>query len=441
MRRLLLIGIVLAFVGGMQSPATALSFALPPLSVTAVPNAIPPGNTFEVNGRCYAETDRVSVQMVRQARPGVGAKVLQSRTLTLDSERGYRTTFINNLTTAPGFPVDAQVFASCGDYTAHTPFVSTQLVYPNERVRILTLQADGPCGTCVAHVKAFDAYANLSTFHNSYVKDWPRSGSLAALSRAENTPTVVATSPGPLAVVNFFPFGIVPYGEFTGGVEFAWGDFQGDSALEVVTGPGAGGGPHIKVFSAQRADNTPTFGPSYNEIGGFFAYAPEFLGGVRVAVGDVVGSDEPEIITAPGPGGGPHIRVFSLNGTLLRQFLAYAPNVTGGVSVAVGDVVAGGKHEIVTGAGPGGAAHVRTFTWSGQPVGAGFYAYDPSFTGGVWVAAGDVDSQGGHDIVTGAGAGGMPHVRVFTSPDGAFTSPGFFAYEDLPTGVRVAVPR
>lgn len=206
------------------------------------------------------------------------------------------------------------------------------------------------------------------------------------------------------------------------------GDFS------VATAPRPGGGPNVKTFKSNNS-----FG--YDQISSFFAYSPDFTGGVRIAVGDVYGDDKPEIVTATGPGGGPHVRVFTSTGALISEFYAYASNFTGVVSVAVGDVVPGGKEEIVTGAGPGGAPHVKTFDSSGKQIGSWFYAYDQAFPFGVWVAVGNVDKQGGDEIVTGTGAGGMPHVRWFTSPDGAFSSPGFYAYEDLPTGVRVAAPR
>ena len=43
-----------------------------------------------------------------------------------------------------------------------------------------------------------------------------------------------------------------------------------------------------------------------------------------------------------------------------------------------------------------------------------FYAYDPSLCAAASiVSAGDIDGDGKADIVTGAGAGGAPHVQVF----------------------------
>src|SRR5207244_7834125 len=64
----------------------------------------------------------------------------------------------------------------------------------------------------------------------------------------------------------------------------------------------------------------------------FFAYASNFGGGVRVATGDVTGDGIEDVITAPGAGGGPHVKVFDgATGKLIREFMAYAPNFSGGV--------------------------------------------------------------------------------------------------------------
>jgi hypothetical protein len=45
-------------------------------------------------------------------------------------------------------------------------------------------------------------------------------------------------------------------------------------------------------------------------------------------------------------------------------------------------------------------------------------AYDPSFSGGVSLATADVNYDGIDDIITGAGLGGAPHIREFNSNTG-----------------------
>jgi uncharacterized repeat protein (TIGR01451 family) len=223
---------------------------------------------------------------------------------------------------------------------------------------------------------------------------------------------------------------------FPGGVSVAAGDVTGDGVNELITGAGPGGGPHVRVWTVT--------GSSVSELGGFFAYDPAFPGGVSVAVGDVTGDGVSELITGAGAGGGPHVRVWSVAGgslTELGGFFAYHPAFPGGVSVAVGDVTGDGVGDLITGAGPGGGPHVRVWSLVGSDLVevAGFFAYDPAFPGGVFVAAGDVTGDGVAELITGAGPGGGPHVRVWSlTPAGIVEVTGFFAYNPaFPGGVRV----
>ena len=212
--------------------------------------------------------------------------------------------------------------------------------------------------------------------------------------------------------------------KFTGGVRVAQGHIDGDGILDVITGAGAGGGPHIKVFS----------GESGKEIRSFFAYDPLFNGGVNVAAGDVDGDGIDDVITGAGAGGGPHVKVFSgESGKEIHSFFAYDSLFTGGVNVAAGDVDGDGIDDVITGAGAGGGPHVKVFSGeSGKEIHS-FFAYDSLFTGGVNVAAGDVDGDGIDDVITGAGAGGGPHVKVFSGESGKEIR-SFFAYDPLFTG-------
>ena len=215
---------------------------------------------------------------------------------------------------------------------------------------------------------------------------------------------------------------------FPGGVRVALGDVTGDGVLDIITGAGPGGGPHVRVWN----------GTDLTEVGGFFAYNPAFSGGVFVAAGDVNGDGKADIITGAGAGGGPHVRIWDgATFTEIGGFFAYDPAFPGGVTVAAGDVNGDGLADIITGAGPSGGPHVRV--WNGATLAelGGFFAYDPAFPGGVNVAAGDVNGDGLADIITGAGPGGGPHVRVWNGATFAELG-GFFAYDPaFPGGVVV----
>jgi hypothetical protein len=103
-----------------------------------------------------------------------------------------------------------------------------------------------------------------------------------------------------------------------------------DPAPEIVTGAGPGGGPHVKVFNDVTGGLVVTSGT----IGSFFPYAPAFTGGAHVGCADVNLDGVPDVITGPGPGGGPHVRAFSgLTGADVFNVFAFPPAFTGGAFV------------------------------------------------------------------------------------------------------------
>jgi hypothetical protein len=215
---------------------------------------------------------------------------------------------------------------------------------------------------------------------------------------------------------------------FRGGVRVAVGDLNGDGFPDVVTAPGPGGGPDIRVFDGRTGTLIREFG----------AFVPNFLGGVNVAVGDVNHDGVPDILVGADAGGGPQVELFSgADGSLLTSFYAYDLSFHGGVRVAVGDVNGDGYGDLITAAGAGGGPHVKVFSGNDGSLSYSFMAYTPVFTGGVYVAAGDTNGDGKADVITGAGAGAGPEVRVFSGATGGLLQ-DFFAYSPaFPGGVRV----
>lgn len=114
---------------------------------------------------------------------------------------------------------------------------------------------------------------------------------------------------------------------YRGGVNVAACDLDNDGVNEVVTGAAWNGGPHIRVF-----DNMGNV-----KFGGFFAFDQAFRGGVNVACGDITRDGVDDIVVGAGLGGGPDVKVFSMNGTLLAEKFVDDATKNTGVFVAVND--------------------------------------------------------------------------------------------------------
>jgi hypothetical protein len=158
------------------------------------------------------------------------------------------------------------------------------------------------------------------------------------------------------------------------GLNLALGYLNDQSQLELVVGSGAGSEPLVKIFSADA-----------NLITSFYPYEKKFRGGVKVAVANLDGRKDhgqSEIIVAPGAGRDPLVKIYNGDLGLKKQFLAYNKNWQGGLNISAGDVNNDGISEIILGANPGAAPHVRIFDGEANLV-ESFYAWPESFKGGV----------------------------------------------------------
>ena len=298
----------------------------------------------------------------------------------------------------------------------------------------------GPTGG--PHVRVFNTSGNLENSFFAY-EEQVRSGVTVVSGDVDGDgEKEIVTGPGNNAGPHVRIFekdgtilnpGFFAYEEhFRGGVNVTLGDLDGDNIDEIIAGAGVGGGPHIRVFDQYGNQKlTP----------GFFAYSENFRGGVNVATGDIDRDGVDEIIAGAGKGGGPQIRVFEGDGTLKPiQFFAFHPDFRGGINVATGDFDGDGKDEIVASQASDGEAWVKVYRYNNnQDILGQFNAYGSGVETGAHIAVGDVDLDSVSEIITGAGYGGGPQVRIFEGT-GHIINNGFFAYdENFRGGVYVGV--
>ncbi len=194
----------------------------------------------------------------------------------------------------------------------------------------------------------------------------------------------------------------------------------------IVLGAEAGAQPRVKVLDAQNG----------SEIVSFLAYQSTFSGGVRVAVADMNGDGQAEIIVAPGAGLSTLVKVFDLEGHELLDYRTKAyTNFTGGVFVATGDVNGDGRPDLITSPGIGLSTQIKVFKnrtgiespnpdpISNNPIYA-FLAFGSNFTGGATVASGNLIGDGKAEVVIGNGPGLAPRVRTFDLSTATPYTPG-----------------
>lgn len=173
-------------------------------------------------------------------------------------------------------------------------------------------------------------------------------GSIPVSAQAKNRPQAIIVRVLNEDMTQRSSFSVVSAND-AGGMSVAVADLGNDGMAEIILGNGLGNEPRVHAY---RADGS--------EIGSFLAYDPSMGVGVNVAACDLDGNGTNEIITVPMRGGAPHVRVFDNFGKLIDVgFFAYLETMTAGVNLACGDMDGDGAAELATLPGPGAGPHIK----------------------------------------------------------------------------------
>lgn len=178
--------------------------------------------------------------------------------------------------------------------------------------------------------------------------------------------------------------------------------------LLAITGPTDGS---AQIFTQSPDGSLNAAGPRFFP---FYGYA----GVIRSTIADFNGDGKVDFAFATGSGVGGTVRIISgATGTDLVGPTSVFGGFSGGIFLAAGDVDRDGKAELAVSADMGGGPRVSVFKVQNgalQTV-ADFIAFEsPDFRGGSRIALADINRDGVADLIVGAGVGGGPRVSIYS---------------------------
>ncbi|HEV3084408.1 MAG TPA: DUF4214 domain-containing protein, partial [Gemmataceae bacterium] len=377
-----------------------------PTPVKTVPAAtIPPTRTFATGGVIYNASATATRNSVTTLRVD-GTDDVNIFSVTPSTLTTYT---INGNLPASGVPL-----AGGGDYLKlDTSHFSDQM---GGRTLHITSVGNGNW--------TFDPLTNT---HPVYFESIERFNHVAITAKVETLPNQSPAVVVRDAETGQIKFQFTPYSDITGGASVAVGDVNNDGLPDVIVAPGRNQPAIITIYSG-----TPDASGNYAHMPlvSFPAFTMSFRTGISLAVGDINGDGANDLVVGSGASIGngfqPYVEVFD-GRTLLQgtagaaptqlpgsPFLALEPSFTGGVNVAVGDLNNDGKADIVA-TRMSGKATVSVFTYTGSGFGLArtFIAYTTALNGGLTAAVGDFNADGWNDIILGSGPGASPAVMVY----------------------------
>lgn len=215
--------------------------------------------------------------------------------------------------------------------------------------------------------------------------------------------------------------------KFTGGVNLAGGDIDGNGVEELVMVPAYNRRAEIKIMNKNFKLQTS-----------WLAYPANYLGGANLSVADLNGDGKAEIATVPASGTGAQVKVFSSGGKLIYQWFAFEPQLKGGFKIAAINSYSSlsANPIIAIASGKDMLPYVKIFTPDGRLQNS-WLAYNFNFDKGINIAGADVDNDGQAEIITGTGANEVPLLSLFKQ-DGTLIKSYYSDKKTLNLGVNVA---
>lgn len=238
-------------------------------------------------------------------------------------------------------------------------------------------------------------------------------------------------------------FSAQPFGAaYKKGIRVAVGDVTGDGVPDVVVATSGGVKGKVKIIDGSTGTLLS------NQLLGAIPYT----GPISIAVGDVTGDGVADIAVGTNQGGA-RVRVF--NGGDFAKLTVFsvgpAAGFKGGTTVALGDVTGDGQADLIVTSRRVGRSRVDGFDGTSLAPGVAPAAAFTKFTlageyvSGFFLAVGDVNADGHADLVLGSAATRSPHVVVYSGQslveDGVRSTIADFvpAEARAKSGVRVGV--
>lgn len=132
-----------------------------------------------------------------------------------------------------------------------------------------------------------------------------------------------------------------------------------------------------------------------------------------------------KLLVGPKIGSAGPVKITNQDGKKDTEFQAYG-NFKGSINFAAGDINGDGTQEIITAAGSGGGPHIKIFNVKGELL-RQFFAFKNNFRGGVNIASADINNDGSDEIIAVEAQGGDSEVKIFNGR-GQFLG-SFYAYD------------